>query len=390
MNLAVLTSLYPSRALPTIGIFAERRWQGMSARGHSVHVIHPVPLAPWPFVYGKWREIHSIPEHEERGDIDVRAPRYIHVPKFPRANSSRFARTGMKHLLAAGRPDAVICDYAWPASAAATELQELGIPCVISGRGSDVLEVAGEAGLAAELAKNLKTARHWCAVSKHLLLKMDRLGDGAGTLVANGVDTDFFDLRDQVVARESLGIETRGTLIIVVGHLIPRKDPLLALEAFAQGAPADAELVFIGGGELLDELECQIAAKELAGRVRLAGSQTPEQLASWYNAADCLLLTSHREGRPNVVLEALSSGCKVVATDAGGTGELLSGLDSMLVPGSDEHDPVAIGQRLKSVLASNCDRAKLREAVAELSWERSLDALEACIENAIGDNADRT
>ena len=383
MKIAVLTSLFPSQVSPFEGIFAERRWQGMLARGHEVTVTRPVPRTPWPFVYGKWQLIHSVPAEEQRGGIVVSAPRYVHIPKLARRNAAAFARAGLQQVLSNGQPDVVVCDYAWPAAAAAVELKRAGIACVISGRGSDVLEVAGEAGLGRELSSYLQAAGHWCAVSEHLLSTMNELGDGRGTLVPNGVDTELFRIRNQSEARTQLGIETTGKLVIVVGHLIPRKDPLLALQAFVAGAPEDAELVFVGNGELFGEVECAIAERKLAGRIRMVGAQTPEQLASWYAAADCLLLTSRREGRPNVVLEALSSGCPVLATDAGGTAELLASLEGMLVPASAGRAAKVVGAQLGLLLERDRAPERIRAAVAELSWERSLDSLEACLQAAV-------
>ena len=383
MKVAVLTSLFPSLVSPFEGIFAERRWQGMLARGHEVMVTHPVPRTPWPFVFGKWQLIHSVPSEEQRGGLQVKAPRYLHIPKLARRNAAAFARAGLEQALSGGRPDVVVCDYAWPAAAAAPELKRAGIACVISGRGSDVLEVAGEAGLGRELASYLQVAGHWCAVSEHLLTTMDELGRGQGTLVPNGVDTELFRIRDQGEARSQLGIETSGKLVIVVGHMIPRKDPQLALQAFVAGAPDYAELVFIGNGELFGEIECVIAERKLAGRVRMVGAQTPEQLATWYAAADCLLLTSRREGRPNVVLEALSSGCPVLATDAGGTAELLASLEGMLVPASAGRGAQIVGAQLGRLLERVREPQRIRAAVAELSWERSLDSLETCLRAAV-------
>jgi glycosyltransferase involved in cell wall biosynthesis len=164
--------------------------------------------------------------------------------------------------------------------------------------------------------------------------------------------------------------------------LIERKDPLLALEVFARGAGAQDQLVYLGRGPLAGELERAIVARGLAGRVRLAGEVAPERLALWYGAMDLLLLTSRREGRPNVVLEALASGRAVLATDAGGTGELLeSWTESMLVR---TREPAALAERLGRLLAASPAPARLVESVRHLTWEASLAALEACLGAACG------
>jgi glycosyltransferase involved in cell wall biosynthesis len=250
-----------------------------------------------------------------------------------------------------------------------------------------VLQVAGEAGLGGHLARFLRAAGHWCAVSRDLLAVMDELGGGHGALVPNGVDLDLFRVRERAAARAELGVPEGGSVVLVAGHLIPRKDPLFALRAFRAGAPVDARLVFVGEGGLRGALEREIAEHGLAPRVSLVGEASPERLATWYAAADCLLLTSRREGRPNVVLEALASGRPVLATDAGGTRELLAGSDALegfLVPAEAARDPDEVGRRLGALLARSHDPERLRASVAGLSWEGSLDALEGVLERARG------
>ena len=240
MKIAVLTSLYPGPPRPYEGVFAERRWTGMQARGHDVRVIHVVPWAP-SWLGGRRGELAEMPEEEFRSKVHVERPRYFHVPRMARRNAKAFARTGVRAILAGDRPDVVVADYAWPASCAVAALNAAGIPNVVNGRGSDVLEVAGEAGLRDELAENLSRTTAWCAVSRDLVQRMDGLSgltSRRGVLVPNGVDLETFRPQDRLAARRAVGWDDEGPLVLVVGHLIPRKDPVLALKAFLAGAPA--------------------------------------------------------------------------------------------------------------------------------------------------------
>ena len=388
MRVEVLTSLYPGPSRPFEGVFAERRWLGMRARGHEVSVTQPLPAALPLGRFGPsdWEEIRRLPGREERGGIFVERPRYLHLPRSPRANARRFARTGTKAILARGRPDVVVADYAWPAAAAAPRLARLGVPCLVNGRGSDVLQVASEAGLGPELAAYLRAAGHWCAVSADLVRAMDELGGapGNGRLVPNGVDLEAFRPADRGAARERLGepfVSFEGALVLVCGHLIERKDPLLALAAFEAGAPAGAHCVFVGRGPLAPMLERAVEERGLAQRVHLLGEVAPESLSWWYAAADVLLLTSRREGRPNVVLEALASGRPVVATAAGGTAEVLGSWCSRSLV--KERDPERIGAALAAILRDPPPPEELRASVEALSWTAGLEALEAALEAAV-------
>ena len=395
MRIEVLTSLYPTPLSPNEGIFAERRWTKMRERGHEVHVVHPLPWAPRALVRGRWREVARAPRRELRSGVAIERPRYFHVPggsgARARANAERFARKAADLLASRARADVVVADYAWPAAAIAPFLRELGIPCVVSGRGSDVLEVAGEAGLAGELAFFLRAAGHWCAVSADLVRVMDRLAGSAGTgvLVPNGVDLELFHPRDRARARAELDLPApdaagRPRLVLVVGHLIERKDPELALEVFARGAEGDDRLVFLGRGPLRARLLERIAARDLEDRVELLGEVPAEELALWYGACDALLLTSRREGRPNVVLEALASGRPVLATDSGGTGELLAPFAARML--ASARDPERLGRALAALLADPPAPEELAASVEPLSWSNSLARLEACLEAAAGDS----
>jgi len=113
----------------------------------------------------------------------------------------------------------------------------------------------------------------------------------------------------------------------------------------------------------------------LESRVRCVGEVEPEELALYYGASDLLLLTSTREGRPNVVLEALACGRPVLATAVGGTAELL-GDSPMLV---EERDPEVLGQRISTLLGDAPTENYLQALVEDLTWERSTDTLEAVL-----------
>lgn len=358
----------------------------MVKRGHDVFVVQPLPRAPvGPLgsLLGRphWSEIARMPRQEFRDGIPIERPRYLHVPGRALANADGFARAGCSRLLGAATCDVVVCDYAWPAARAAAQLRAACLPTLINGRGSDVLQVAETPKLAQALGQCLRDAGNWCAVSQDLVDAMDRLAGGParGVLVPNGVDLDQFEMRDRSFARQRLGLASEGTLVLVVGHLIGRKDPLLALDAFARAALANARIAFVGAGALRPALDQRARELNLGDRFTLRGEVPSASLCDWYNASDVLLLTSSREGRPNVVLEALACGRPVLATDAGGTAELLVGLPQCLV---DSRDPEVIGRALVSLLRNPPTSQRCRAQVEGLSWEQSLDALEGCLARA--------
>ena len=73
------------------------------------------------------------------------------------------------------------------------------------------------------------------------------------------------------------------------------------------------------------------------GRVSFPGALPPPEMARAYARAGCFALFSSYEGMPHVLLEALLRRIPVIASDAGGTPELIrDGVNGMLVPSGDE------------------------------------------------------
>ena len=78
-------------------------------------------------------------------------------------------------------------------------------------------------------------------------------------------------------------------------------------------------------------------------------------MSRWYGTFDAFLLTSENEGTPVVAIEALASGCPVVATNAGGTATVVrDGMSGYLTPIGDT---LALARRLHE-LATTPDLAR--------------------------------
>ena len=94
-------------------------------------------------------------------------------------------------------------------------------------------------------------------------------------------------------------------------------------------------LDLVGDGELRGDLERQTRSLGLDDRVRFHGYVSRDRLAEMMRDADLHLLPSLRESQPHVVAEALATGMPTVATDAGGTAEMLEEGGGVVVPPAD-------------------------------------------------------
>ena len=154
--------------------------------------------------------------------------------------------------------------------------------------------------------------------------------------IFNGVDCDRFAPRNAAPIRQSLDIAADAPVVGILAALRPEKNHELFL-AGAQRIHAElptARFLVIGDGPRRAELETLAAKLGIAAAVRFLGSRpdVPELLA----ACDLVALTSHNEASPVSILEALSTGCPVVATNVGSVHEtVVDGETGRLIPAGD-------------------------------------------------------
>ncbi|MCI5066385.1 glycosyltransferase, partial [bacterium] len=152
----------------------------------------------------------------------------------------------------------------------------------------------------------------------------------------------------------------RKPKILCVGRLVPQKDYLTALRAFSDVAALYPSwmLQIVGSGPEQARLEERVRALQLEARVEFVPFQ--HDLLPFYLEASVLLSTSRYEGFPNVILEAMSFGLPIVATDCpGATQELVTdGVQGELVPVGDLR---ALRVALRRVLDSESLRRSMGE-----------------------------
>jgi glycosyltransferase involved in cell wall biosynthesis len=165
-------------------------------------------------------------------------------------------------------------------------------------------------------------------------------------VVHNGFDFSRFRRPDSASVsayRGRMGIATGRPVVGTIMRLSEEKRPLLWMKVAASLARQRNDLVFlvVGTGVMQAEVVTAVDAFGLKDRVVLAGVEQDAALA--LAAMDVFLLTSRKEGLPNVLVEAQALGVPVVSTDAGGAAEtFMDGVTGRLVA-SDEPDEIAAG-----------------------------------------------
>jgi glycosyltransferase involved in cell wall biosynthesis len=187
------------------------------------------------------------------------------------------------------------------------------------------------------------------------------------TVLPNFIDLEEIERRAQepgpVLAPDRLHIVTVGRFHPQKGH----RDLLLALAQLVHRRGMDqVQLHLLGQGELRDELEALVQDERLDSQVTFAGFVTNP--LAYVRQCDLFCLSSHYEGLPLALLEAMALGIPVVATDceSGPREALAGGAYGRLVPVGD---PVALAEAIEAV-ANDLEAARAiaqtaRQHVAE-------------------------
>ena len=391
MRVLIVTKIFPNCVEPLSSPFNRQQFKALSELC-DLDVMATIPWFPGATAFKKWSaagRLSGVPQRETVDGIDVLHPRTLFVPKLGHAISgplyaASLARTVLDKK---GEVDVVLGSWAYPDGYAAVRLaQLLGVPAVVKLHGSDMNVVARLTGPQRRLEWALPRAARVVAVSRPLASAATKLGADPARidLVPNGVDTATFRPRDRREARRRLGLDAKRRLILFVGRLEAAKGALDLLDAFEKLAARDpdVDVALVGDGSAREECEARAAAHP--GRIIVAGAQPLERVAEWLAASDLLCLPSWNEGMPNVVLEALASGRRVVASRVGGIPDALSTpkLGELVAP----RDIAALADALSRAAHSDYDPEDIVRIAGSQSWEESAQRLYCSLEAAVSES----
>lgn len=190
-------------------------------------------------------------------------------------------------------------------------------------------------------------------------IRQDRL-----RLIENGIDVEFFQRRQSVAeARAALGWPLDGLCLGAIGRLSDEKGFDLLIESVRRLQPQfpGLRLVIAGDGPRRETLQQQIDQLGLGSSIRLLGFC--EDVRTVLEALDLFVLSSRREGLPNVVLEAMAMDVPVVSTKVAGVPRVLTdGVNGLLAETDNVENLTAALQR------GLCD-ANLRVSIAQAGRE---------------------
>lgn len=393
-RILVFSTLFPSPAQPTAGVFIRERMFRVARRLPLV-VVSPRPWFPLQGLIRRFRPHFRVPApgFELHQGVEIHRPRFLSVPGLFRGLDSLSMALAsfrlLRRLQRAERFNLIDAHFAYPDGHAATLLGRwLSVPVSITLRGTEV-PLSRTRWRRDLMARGLRDADHVFSVSDSLRRHVGQLGiDPARVeVVGNGVDNDRFHPVPRDEARKALDLPAAAPVLISVGGLVERKGFHRVIECLPalRDAYPGLQYLIVGGpgpeGDWSERLRALVAEHGLQDTVRFLGSIAPDKLKGPLSASDVFVLATRNEGWANVFLEAMACGLPVVTTDVGGNREVVCNdrLGTVVPFG----DPGALQAALHDALGRDWDRAAIRAHARANDWEARVDALCAAFDEML-------
>jgi len=391
LNVLFFTNLFPTPVDPTRGIFHLQLVRELASIC-DITVVCPLPWFPrWPFLkrLARWYAFAKIPSEYEVGGIHVHSPKYLMLPKVSGAMQGRLVYLGshrvIKKLHRQQAFDVINALWLYPDAVAAERVgNQLGIPMVPAALGCDVNRMLKESDKRDQIVCMLKNAGRIISVSDGLrdgMVAEGILRDRV-SIISNGVNTDLFFPREKSIERSRHGLPLNKKIVVYVGRLAEEKGltTLVAAAGLISAKREDFLLCIVGDGPQMDELRNQTTELGISEAVRFIGHQNHEAIASWLGACDVFCLPSIREGCPNVIIEALSSGRPVVASRVGGIPDMVKSNTGALV---EPAQPNELAEALNHALDQYWDTEAIANSVKENTWRATAEVYLSVYRDAV-------
>lgn len=400
MRIAVLTSSYPRYPGDSVAPFMQAICETLADLGHTVEVIAPADPAA--------------PAIQDNGKVRVRRFSYIPFKRWQIMGHARALENDMRlrplaflllpfFLISAflalwqltGRQKSQIIHAHWVLPnglPAAWVARRRGIPLVISLHGSDVYLASRNRLFQLVAGRIFRQAALVTACSPELRDRALQLGAPANALLLPwGAFPEVF--HPGLRARQEHS--DRAPLVLVgLGRMVEKKGFHVLLQAMAEvvRAQPDIRLELAGDGPMREGLQKQAEALGLKEKVVFLGPLDWNAVPRFLAQGDVFVLPSVRDrqgnvdGLPTVLLEAMSCGLPVVASDIGGISLVVrDGENGRLVPPGDAH---TLAQALLALLEDAEQRKLLGQAARQtvlqsFTWHQIMESFTKRVEELL-------
>jgi teichuronic acid biosynthesis glycosyltransferase TuaC len=266
--------------------------------------------------------------------------------------------------------DVIDVFYLYPdAVAAAIAAEYFGKPLVATAFGNDLSLIAANSPRAArrilwavDKAERCTTV---CRALEDILVDMGA-NPSKVQVILHGVDAELFKpAQNRDVLRSTLGIS--GPTLLTAGHLIERKGIHIAVEALKY-LPTFS-LLIAGDGPEDSSLKTLALKYGVSDRITFLGHVNQAALAEYYAASDAFILMSSREGIANVMMESMSCGTPVVATNVYGAPEIITCPEAGILIPSRTVSALVTG--IEALFSNMPTRDATRNHASQFNWSET-------------------
>lgn len=373
-RLLVLASTFPGRADDGTPAFVRDLAVEMTEAFDTVVLVPRVPGARarelvsgvrvqrFPYFPRRWEDLADGAIIE---NLRARPSRWIQVPALVLAEA-----VAVRRALRAFRPDVVHAHWIVPQGLVAT-LVAGAVPRLVTTHGGDLYALDTPV-LRRTKAWVARRAGHITVVNEHMAATVRALG---GDRLPVSVEP-----MGAALPPGTAGEPPRAggpCHLLFVGRLVEKKGVSVLLDALRALPAGTVRLTVVGDGPLRASLEQQAVGLPVA----FAGQLGRTQVRAAYGAADVVVVPSvpaasgDQDGLPVVLLEAMSTGLPVIASNLPGLNEVVTDGDTgLLVPPGDRD---RLRQAIARLAGDRAARARLGAAAAERAREYSITAVGA-------------
>lgn len=219
------------------------------------------------------------------------------------------------------------------------------------------------------------TSQHYISKSSLFLKK--------SVIIPAFVDLERFFPMNKNVLREKYDFKKLDKIVIYVGRLSIEKNIPFLIESYKilENDLENTLLLIAGNGKQESFLKDYVNDIGI-NNLRFIRNASDSQVAELMNCADLLALTSHYEGSPTVVKEAIACHLPVVSLDVGDVREVLGNLKGCII---SEPDTAFFAWHMKEVLTAS-DRFNPGDKIKDFAVEKSGELIIDCYKDLLGEN----
>jgi glycosyltransferase involved in cell wall biosynthesis len=279
------------------------------------------------------------------------------------------------------RPDLIVGCYAFPDCVACWMLARVcKIKLIMKVHGSDINYAAQSKIIRMQICYAAKYATKIVAVSDDLKRKMIGFGIPSDKIevIYNGVDHHLFN-------NKGAEITDLGKSFIFIGNLKKEKgiEELLAAICKVSMKYPEVRLGLVGPGPMLKVLPTILQRMNLDELVTIHGAIDHSLIPNFISKSKAIVLPSHNEGVPNVLLEAMAFGKPVIATRVGGIPEIvIDGVTGFLC---DVKNVDSLADALVRCLETELKPDIIETHARNFTWEKNIEYFGRIIDETISD-----